>query len=72
MDFWASLEHQLKYKQEIPNQPEIISQLKECAEIINATDEKMLDIRHQIEEIADAPTRRRYPIGKTQQARLSC
>ncbi len=56
MDFWASLEHQLKYKQEIPNQPEIISQLKECAEIINATDEKMLDIRHQIEEIADAPT----------------
>ena len=56
MDFWASLEHQLKYKQEIPTQPEIISQLKECAEIINATDEKMLDIRHQIEEIADAPT----------------
>ena len=56
MDCWASLEHQLKYKQEIPNQPEIISQLKECAEIINATDEKMLDIRHQIEEIADAPT----------------
>ena len=56
MDFWASLEHQLKYKQEIPNQQEIITQLKECAEVINATDEKMLDIRHQIEEMADAPT----------------
>lgn len=56
MDFWASLEHQLKYKQEIPNQQEIISQLKECAEVINATDEKMLNIRHQIEEMADAPT----------------
>lgn len=56
MDFWASLEHQLKYKQEIPNQTEIIGQLKECAEIINATDEKMLNIRRQIEELADTPT----------------
>ncbi len=56
MDFWASLEHQLKYKQDIPNQQDIIDQLKQCAEIINATDEKMLDIRNQIEEIADTPT----------------
>ena len=56
MHFWASLEQQLNDKHEIPNQPEIISHLKEHAEIINATDEKMLDIRHQIEEIADAPT----------------
>ncbi len=40
MDFWASLEHQLKYKQEIPNQNQIIAQLKACAEAIGATDEK--------------------------------
>ena len=56
MDFWASLEHQLKYKQEIENQEEIIGQLRNCAEIINATDEKMQDIRKQIEEMADTPT----------------
>lgn len=56
MDFWASLEHQLKYKQDIPNQQEIIAQLKTCAEVINATDKRMLDIRHQIESAADIPT----------------
>lgn len=56
MDFWASLEHQLKYKQEINGQEQIIAQLKACAEVINATDAKMLDIRKQIEEMADTPT----------------
>lgn len=56
MDFWASLEHQLKYKQEIADQEHIIKQLKDCAEVINATDAKMLDIRRQIEEMADTPT----------------
>ncbi len=56
MDFWASLEHQLKYKQEIPNQREIIDQLQKCAQVINATDEKMLSIRRQIEDLADTPT----------------
>lgn len=29
MDFWASLEHQIKYKKEIPDQAEIIARLKE-------------------------------------------
>ena len=56
MDFWASLEHQLKYKQNIPNQQEIIAQLKDCAEVIHATDNKMLGIRQQIEQAADLPT----------------
>lgn len=56
MDFWASLEHQLKYKQEIPRQKEIVAQLTECARVINATDEKMLDIRKQIETAVDMPT----------------
>lgn len=56
MDFWASLEHQLKYKQEIPNQQDIIMQLKECADVINVTDEKMLNIRRQIEAASDIPT----------------
>ena len=56
MDFWASLEHQLKYKREIPNQQEIIEKLTACAQIINETDEKMLDIRRQIESAAEHPT----------------
>lgn len=56
MDFWASLEHQLKYKQDIPNQRDIVTQLKECADIINTTDEKMRTLRHQIEKAADIKT----------------
>ncbi len=52
MNFWASLEHQLKYKQEVPDQREIIEQLKECADISNATDERMLQIRRRIEACA--------------------
>lgn len=56
MDFWASLEHQIKYKQELDNQEEIITQLKECSETIAKTDKKMLEIRKQIEAGTDVPT----------------
>lgn len=56
MDFWASLEHQLKYKQDIPNQQEIVAQLKECSETIHTTDEKMLKLRQQIEKASNVPT----------------
>lgn len=48
MDFWASLEHQLKYKKNIPNAEEISLELKECADIIAATDLRMQDIRDKI------------------------
>lgn len=56
MDFWASLEHQMKYKQEIPNQQEVIERLRKCADVISETDREMLMIRNQIESAADAPT----------------
>ncbi len=56
MDFWASLEHQLKYKQAVPNEEAIITELKACAEVISVTDERMLYIRQQIEDAVDAPT----------------
>ena len=48
MDFWASLEHDLKYKKDIENETEINKELKECAEVIANTDFKMLDIRDKI------------------------
>ena len=56
MDFWASLEHQMKYKQEIPNQQEIVDQLKKCADVISKTDQEMLEIRRQIDESSDPQT----------------
>ncbi len=48
MDFWASLEHDLKYKKDIENELEINKELKECAEVIANTDFRMLDIRDKI------------------------
>ena len=52
MDFWASLDHQLKYKKHLDDMDstEIGGELKKCAEIIAETDWKMLDIRRKIEE----------------------
>ncbi|MFA9376604.1 MAG: GTP pyrophosphokinase family protein [Lachnotalea sp.] len=50
MDFWASLEHQLRYKHVISNEEEITNELKECADIIAATDIRMLNIRNKIQE----------------------
>jgi len=48
MDFWASLEHDLKYKRDIENEFEINKELKECADIISNTDFRMLNIRDKI------------------------
>lgn len=49
MDFWASLEHDLKYKRELPEMDEIQEQLRECADTIADTDRKMMEIRDKIE-----------------------
>lgn len=56
MDFWASLEHQMKYKREIPDQQHIVAQLKNCAEDIARVDREMMDIRRRLEESVDEPT----------------
>ncbi len=48
MDFWASLEHKMKYKKDIPNIEQIEKELAECADIIALTDEKMQSINNNI------------------------
>lgn len=55
MDFWASLEHQMKYKKESADRPEIAAELKSCAETIAATDARMLGIRKRIENLEKQP-----------------
>ena len=50
MDCWASLEHQLKYKQNIVNQELIVEELKRCADEIASTDLNMQTIRDMIME----------------------
>ena len=53
MDFWASLDHQMKYKKDLDDSGEISEELKECAEIIAQTDLKMQSIRQKIENRAN-------------------
>lgn len=53
MDFWASLEHELRYKKNVGNVSAIEDDLKECAETISKTDVKMLEIRNRIEAMND-------------------
>ncbi|MEY8333817.1 response regulator [Lachnospiraceae bacterium 47-T17] len=48
MDFWASLEHKLKYKKDIGGTGEIELQLKECADSIESLDYRMQEIRDKI------------------------
>ncbi len=51
MDFWASVDHQLKYKQDIEdveNADELSAELKECADIIAQTDRRMQAIKDKI------------------------
>lgn len=49
MDFWASLDHKLRYKKEYANQHEVEMRLKKCAEIISALDDEMQSIRSSID-----------------------
>ena len=50
MDFWASLEHQLKYKHDVKKQDIIISELRRCAEEIASTEMNFQVIRDMINE----------------------
>ncbi len=50
MDFWASLEHRLKYKTENNVPQDIRDELKECAKDIAQLDEKMQNIHNRLEQ----------------------
>ncbi|MDF2987516.1 MAG: hypothetical protein K0R50_3026 [Eubacterium sp.] len=50
MDFWASLEHQLRYKAIDTIPPSVARELQECADTIAETDLKMQGIYKSIEE----------------------
>ena len=50
MDFWASLEHKLKYKKDIENAEVISQDLYFCAELISQLDGRMQQIRRRLEE----------------------
>ncbi len=55
MDFWASLEHQLKYKKDIPAglSEKLSINLRECADISSMLDQRMQDIKDRMELALD-------------------
>lgn len=61
MDFWASLEHDMKYKRDIVIKESLRSDLKTCAEIIADTDLKMQKIKDELDE-ASLETARVRPL----------
>ena len=53
MDFWASVEHKLKYKKDVAHAEEIVEQLKICADSIEELDYQMQEIRNRIDTARD-------------------
>ncbi len=49
MDFWASLEHKLKYKKDLDNAEKIAEELRVCADSIEALDYEMQELRDKID-----------------------
>ncbi len=48
MDFWASLEHQLRYKKDVEFTEEMARELMECASISSNLDERMDNLRKSV------------------------
>lgn len=53
MDFWASLEHKIRYKFESKVPENLNFDLLECADIVSYLDEKMLSLNIQIEKFKE-------------------
>ena len=49
MDWWASLEHKIRYKKDVVITPEIEKELRECAEISDVLDRRMEMIQQKVE-----------------------
>ncbi len=53
MDFWASLEHQLHYKKDFKMPENVDEELKNCADIIAQTDERMQNLAKNLPNFKD-------------------
>ena len=51
MDYWANLDHQLRYKKGKKEAELIDGERRECAEVIGNLDQRMLEIRKKIDKI---------------------
>ncbi len=51
MDFWASLDHELRYKAESPISSDMAERLRQCAEVIAKTDAEMQEIHRMLQKM---------------------
>ena len=51
MDYWANLDHQLRYKRGRKEAEVIDAELRECADMVGDLDTKMLEMRRKIDKI---------------------
>ena len=51
MDYWANLDHQLRYKRGEKETDMIDEELQQCASVITQLDQKMLEVRKKIDRI---------------------
>lgn len=51
MDYWANLDHQLRYKRGQKEADIIDEELQQCAAVITQLDQKMQEIRIKIDKI---------------------
>lgn len=51
MDWWASLEHDMKYKKDLDFSDQILRELHECAELSDAIDRRMEYLNQQCEKL---------------------
>ncbi|MBO4297508.1 MAG: GTP pyrophosphokinase family protein [Clostridia bacterium] len=63
MDFWASLEHNLRYKAEEEVPLFIVDELKKCADVITETDARMEQIFHAMSLLRDRAPKEPPPQG---------
>lgn len=50
MDFWASLEHDIKYKKDSCECEDIVEELKSCADTVAAADQRMMELRDKVSQ----------------------
>lgn len=54
MDFWASLEHKIKYKFEGHAPEHLQGELKECANIVDMLDKKMFSLNEEVRKLGQS------------------
>lgn len=55
MDFWASLEHKIKYKYDWGIPQDIQEELLECSKVVDSLDDKMLRLHRKVHSPYDFP-----------------